>query len=131
MLTSEEKEMLNALRQEMDDEQREAFDEMSDAEKKALLEEAQNQWNNMSEGERREAMKGGHASWENTKGQFRRLQDMSLGEFMHEFGATKSGPLGALFWWLILKMTRTKAGCGCLIVLVVLAVILLAAMVNT
>lgn len=129
MLTSEEKEMLNTIREQMDDEQRKAFDAMSDAEKKAVLEEVKNQWNNLPEDEKRAAMQGGHASWENTKGQIRRLQDMPFGEFMMEYGG--KGILSAPFIWLFLKMTRTKAGCGCLIVLVILAVILLAAMVNT
>jgi len=40
MLTRDEKEILDALREHMDAEQREMFDEMSDDEKKALVKEA-------------------------------------------------------------------------------------------
>lgn len=48
MLTSEEKEILTAIREQMDDEQKEAFDALSDAEKKEVLEEAKTQLNSMS-----------------------------------------------------------------------------------
>ncbi len=56
MLTSEEKEILTAIREQMDDEQKEACDEMSEAEKKEFLrealEEARRQVDNLSEEEK-------------------------------------------------------------------------------
>lgn len=56
MLTSEEKEILTVIREQMNDEQKEACDEMSEAEKKEFLrealEEARRQVDNLSEEEK-------------------------------------------------------------------------------
>ena len=70
----------------MDDEQKEAFDALSDAEKKEVLEEAKTQLNSMSEEEKQAAMQGGHASGGGPLSRIRQLQNMPFGDFMCEFG---------------------------------------------
>jgi hypothetical protein len=112
MLTSEEKEILDTLKEHMDDEQKEALDEMSDAEKKELVKEAKKE----IEKARKEY------NPDSTKGRFKMIREMSYGAFLREYGGKSF--IGASVLWLVLRMTRTKA--GCLTLLVIVAVIAIA-----
>lgn len=78
MLTSEEKEILDALREHMDDEQKEAFDEMSDEEKKEFVKEAKK--------EMAKQMGGQGAEPKGCLGKIRDLRDCPWGEVWRDGG---------------------------------------------
>ena len=118
MLTQDEKELLDALKEQMDDEQREALDAMSDEEKEELLMEAKQEMRNTSEEEPEERS-------DSARGLIRKMRKMSFKDFLATYG--KKGIVSAALFYLVIKMTQTKKGCAWLvgIVFVVIAVFLL------
>lgn len=106
MLTKEERKFLEAIREQLDDDQKRDFDEMSDEEKKELLK----QTNKM-------------ASSPKTRIQI--IREMPCWEFVKGYG--QDGPLGAALAWLIIRMFGTKKGCGCLILLIIIGIVIIAA----
>lgn len=114
MLTREEEKVLNALREHMDDEQKEVFDEMSDEEKKEIAKEA-----------RKEIEKAKKKYDTDTiKGRFNLMRDTPYRAWMKEHG--ENGPIAATIFWLVLRMTRSKAGCITLLVIVAVIAIAIA-----
>ena len=97
MLTRDEKELLEALKEHMDDEQKEAVDAMGEAELKGLLKEAMKEMETeMSNG-----------------------NDEGFGEFMRNNcdGGSFLGPA-------LIYLFRKKPGCGCLVVLIAVGLII-------
>ena len=102
MLTKEEKKFLEAVRAQLDDDQKEDFDAMSDEEKKELLK----QTNKIAS---------------NPKTRIQIIREMPCWEFVKGYG--QDGPIGAALAWLIIRMTATKK--GCLTLLIIIGVLLL------
>lgn len=78
MLTREEKEILKAIRGQLDAEQREAFDEMSDEEKKELVKEAKKEMAKQGG--------GGRAHSEGCLGRLRAIRDCPWREVLSDDG---------------------------------------------
>jgi hypothetical protein len=97
MLTKEEKKFLEAIREQLDDDQKADFDAMSDEEKKELLK----QTNKIAS---------------NPKTRIQIIREMSCWEFVKGYG--HDGPIGAALVWLIIRMTATKKGCLTLLIIV-------------
>lgn len=102
ILTKEEKQFLEAIRAQMNDEEKETFDEMSDEEKKELL----RQTNKIAS---------------SPKSRIQIIREMSCWEFVKGYG--HEGPMEAALAWLIIRMTGTKKGCLTLLIIVGVAVI--------
>ena len=119
MLTSEEKEILNAMREHLDGEQQEAFDELSDDEKKELVKEAKKEMSKQ--------MGGQGAGPEGCTSRMRRLRDCPWREVLLDGGEFNGGnPVLAAVVKLLLKIGSTKMGCGCLIVIAIAIIIVIA-----
>jgi len=99
MLTREEKELLKALKKHMNDEEKEAIDEMSEEDIKDFLAEADK--------EIRKEMK----TRASQKGQSE--DDMGFWEYINENGS-ESFIGAALAYWF-----KKKPGCGCLVLLII------------
>jgi phosphoribosylformylglycinamidine (FGAM) synthase-like enzyme len=110
MLTREEKELLEALKGHMDDEQKEALSEMPEKDIKEFLKEAK------KEVEKEMEKVDPHT----LKGQFRFIRDAPVKAVLEEY---QGSPLGALFMRLLFKMASTKIGCGILIVATIVLLI--------
>ena len=104
MLTKDERKFLESIREQLDDEQKEAFDEMSDEEKKELLRQT-------------------NKSASSPKTRIQLIREMSCWEFVK--ANAKDGPIEAALVWLIFRMFGTKKGCGCLILLILIGIIVI------
>jgi hypothetical protein len=115
MLTRDEKELLEALKEHMDDEQKEALSEASEEEIKGFLKEAK------KEIEREMRGHGASPEAEGCMGKIRDLRDCPWRELMHNDGRWGGGrlflQLGLIK--LLLKIGSTKVGCGFLIVVAI------------
>ncbi len=122
MLTRDEKELLEALKEQMDDEQKEALSEMSEEELKECLREAK------KEMEKEMRRQGVSPEAEGCMGKIRDLRDCPWREVWHDDGKyNKMGnPVYTLIIKLLLKMGSTKAGC---LTLIGIAVVILIAMI--
>ncbi|MBQ7251655.1 MAG: hypothetical protein IJS32_03530 [Kiritimatiellae bacterium] len=116
MLTSEEKEILDAMREHLDGEQKEAFDGLSDAEKKELAKEARKEMAKQMEGHR--------SGPEGFTGRMRRLRDCPWREVFLDGGEfNDQNCVTTAVVKLLLKIGSTKVGCGCLIAIAIAIVI--------
>lgn len=122
MLTRDERELLEALKEQMDDEQRAALEEMSEEEVKELLGEARK--------EMEKEMRGQGTPPKGCMAAIRDLRDCPWSELWTEGGrwAGRGGnaPLGASLAKLLLKIGSTKVGCGFLIVVAIVIAIAIA-----
>ena len=107
MLTKEEKKLLNALKEQMDDEQKEALSEASEEDIKELLKEAKNEMEEIDPN--------------SFSGRMKMIRSMSGGEFVKATGGKE--PISAALAWVLLRIFGTKKGCGCLIVIILTAII--------
>lgn len=119
MLTSEEKEILDAMREHLDGEQRGAFDELSDDEKKELVKEAKK--------EMAKQMGGQRSGPEGCMSRMRRLRDCPWSEvfFGDEFGGENCVTSAVVK--LLLIMGSTKGGRIILVVIAIIIAIVIAA----
>ncbi len=119
MLTRDEKELLEALKEHMDDEQKEALSEMSEEELKEFLREAK------KEMEKEMRRQGVSPEPEGCMGKIRDLRDCPWREVWHDDGRyNKMGnPVYTLIIKLLLKMGSTKVGCLTLIVIAIALII--------
>ena len=113
MLTREEKEILDALKEQMDDEQKAALDEMSDADKKEFVKEA----NKMIDKAKEEF------DPDTFKGRLNLMRQMSCKEFVNAYG--DKGPIGAALLWLIINKLGFKKGCLTLLIIGVVFLIII------
>lgn len=104
MFTAREKEMLDAMKKQMDAEEREAFNQMSEQEIKECLAEAEKEMKKMSPGELRKEQ----------------LKNMSFLEFAKETHA--KGFLDAFLARMLLKHPK---GLGCFVVVVIVVFIIM------
>lgn len=105
MLTREEKEILDAFKEQMDDEQKAALDEMSDAEKKELVKEAKEKIGKLQE----------EFDPDTFKGRLNLMRQMSCKEFVKEYG--ENNPIQAALLWLIIHKLGFKKGCLTLLII--------------
>lgn len=117
MLTREEKEILNALREHMDDEQREAFDEMSEAEKKEFVKEAKKEIDGLQQDFAPDTFKG------RINAMRHEMRQMSCSEFVEEYG--ENNPIQAALLWLIIHKLGFKKGCLTLLIIGVVFLIII------
>jgi thiamine pyrophosphate-dependent acetolactate synthase large subunit-like protein len=117
MLTRDEKELLEALKEQLDDEQKAALDEAPEEEIKEFLKEARKEIE-------KEMNKHGGGGTSPGKGIWARIRDLSFSDFMNEYG--QGSPLSAVFLFLILKTTRSRTGCGILAAIAIAAIIAIA-----
>ena len=104
------------MREQLDGEQKEAFDGLSDAEKKELVKEAKKEMSKQMEGQR--------SGPEGFTSRMRRLRDCPWREVLLDGGEFNGGnPVLAAVVKLLLKTGSTKVGCGCLIVIAIVIVI--------
>ena len=121
MLTRDEKELLEAMKEQMDDEQKEALSEMSEEELKELLREAK------KEMEKEMRRQGVSPEAEGCMGKIRDLRDCPWGEVIRDSGKYNYGnPLPALIIKILLKIGSTKVGCGFMIVVAIVIAIAIA-----
>lgn len=113
MLTSEEKEILDALKEHMDDEQKEALGEMSDEEKKEFVKMARKEIEKVKE----------DIDPDSITGRIKLIRQMSLWEFVRAASNGNGDLIGGVLFWLFIRMTATKKGCLTLLILVGVAVI--------
>ena len=119
MLTNEEKEILDAMREHLDGEQKEAFDELSDAEKKELVKEAKKEMSKQ--------MGGQGSGREGFTSRMRRLRDCPWREVFLDGGEfNDQNCVTTAVVKLLLKIGSTKVGCGCLIVIAIAIAIVIA-----
>ena len=122
MLTREEKEQLEVLKEHMDDEQKEAVSEMSEEELKGLLKEA-----------RKEMAKAGCGQGTapiGCLGKVRDIRDCPWGEIWEDEGrwhGKGDACIQMSLLKLLLKIGSTKVGCGFLIVIAIIIAIVIAA----
>ena len=105
MLTKDERKFLESIREQLDDEQKEAFDEMSDEEKKELLRQT-------------------NKTASSPKTRIQLIREMSCWEFV-KANSQEYGPINAAGAWLLIRMFGTKKGCGCLILLILIGIIVI------
>jgi hypothetical protein len=118
MLTRDEKELLEALKEHMDDEQKEALSEASEEEIKGFLKEAK------KEMEKEMRRQGVSSEPEGCMETIRDLRDCPWREVWHDDGRwNKGNPVYTLLIKLLLKIGSTKVGCGFLIVVAIVIVI--------
>lgn len=119
MLTRDEKELLEALKEHMDDEQKEALGEMPEEGIKELLKEAK------KEMEKEMRRQGVSSEPEGCMGTIRDLRDCPWREVWHDDGRwnKRGNPVYTLILKLLLKIGSTKVGCGFLIVVAIVIVI--------
>lgn len=119
MLTSEEKEILEAMREHLDGEQKEAFDELSDAEKKELVKEAKKEMSKQ--------MGGQGSGPEGCTSRMRRLRDCPWSEVFLDGGEfNDKNCVSTAIVKLLLKIGSTKVGCVFLIVIAIAIIIVIA-----
>lgn len=109
MLTREEKEILDAFKEQMDDEQKAALDEMSDAEKKELVKEAKEKIGKLQAEFDPDTFKG------RLNLMRQELRQMSCGEFVDTY--CDKSPLGGALLWLIFHKLGFKKGCLTLLII--------------
>ena len=121
MLTRDEKELLEAMKEQMDDEQKEALSEMSEEELKECLREAK------KEMEKEMRRQGVSPEAEGCMGKMRAIRDCPWGEVIRDDGKYNLGnPFHALILKILLKIGSTKVGCGFMIVVAIAIAIALA-----
>lgn len=121
MLTRDEKELLEALKEQMDDEQKEALSEMPEEDLKEVLKEAK------KEMEKEMRRQGVSPEAEGCMGKIRDLRDCPWGEVIRDSGKYNFGnPLPALILKILLKIGSTKVGCGFMIVVAIAIAIAIA-----
>lgn len=123
MLTKNEKELLEALKEHMDDEQKEALSEMSEEELKEFLKEAKK--------EIEKEMRGQGAPPEGCMAKIRDLRDCPWRELWTNDGrwAGSDGarsPIAMSLIKLLLKIGSTKVGWGFMIVVAIVIAIAIA-----
>lgn len=119
MLTRDEKELLDALKEHMDDEQKEALSEMSEADIKEFLKEARK--------EVAKEMSRQGSSPDGCMGRLRAIRDCPWKEVIFDDGEYNMGnPFAACIIKLFLKICSTKLGCGFLIVVIIVVSIIVA-----
>lgn len=116
MLTSEEKEILNAMREELDDEDKEVFDQMSEAEKKKAVNDVKKEMAKQMSGD------GGEDEMypATLRGQLRLIRDAPYHVLNEHYG---EHIIQAFLLRLLLKIASTKVGCITLIVIAIVAII--------
>lgn len=122
MLTRGEKELLEALKAHMDDEQKEAVSEMTEEELKGLLKEAKK--------EMEKEMISQGVPPQGCLGKLRYFRDCPWREIWSPQGrlhGNGTGLLEASVLKLLLKIGSTKVGCGLLIVIAIIIAIVIAA----
>ncbi len=121
MLTSDEKELLETLKEHMDDEQQEAIDEMPEEDIKEFLKEAK------KEMEKEMRRQGVSPEAEGCMGKMRAIRDCPWGEVIRDDGKYNLGnPFHALILKILLKIGSTKIGCGFMIVVAIAIAIAIA-----
>ena len=121
MLTSDEKELLDVLKEHVDDEQKEALSEMSEEELKEFLRETK------KEMEKEMRRQGVSPEAEGCMGKMRAIRDCPWGEVIRDDGKYNLGnPFHALIIKILLKIGSTKVGCGFMIVVAIVIAIAIA-----
>lgn len=121
MLTSDEKELLEALKAQADDEQKEALSQMPEADLKELLKEAKKEIEKEMRGH------GASPEEEGCMGKMRAIRDCPWGEVIRDDGKYNLGnPFHALILKILLKIGSTKVGCAFLIVVAIAIAIAIA-----
>ena len=121
MLTSDEKELLDVLKEHVDDEQKEALSEMSEEELKEFLRETKKE---MEKEMRRQVVS---PEAEGCMGKMRAIRDCPWGEVIRDDGKYNLGnPFHALIIKILLKIGSTKVGCGFMIVVAIAIAIAIA-----
>lgn len=125
MLTRDEKELLEAMKEQMDDEQKEALSEMPEEDLKEVLKEAK------KEMEKEMRRQGVSPEAEGCMGKIRDLRDCPWRELWTDDGrwagsAGNRSPIAMSLIKLLLKIGSTKMGCGFLIVAAIVIAIAIA-----
>lgn len=121
MLTRDEKELLEAMKEQMDDEQKEALSEMPEEDLKEVLKEAKK--------EMEKEMRRQGASPVPGRGleRLRYLRDCPWGEVIFDDGKFQTdNRAAAAMLKLLLKIGSTKVGCGFMIVVAIVIAIAIA-----